>query len=333
MAKIIIGREYASEFESICALYAGGFLSSDVHIIKAQGKVIQTPSHTFEYREREHGVNGSGEGEERTLNFSADGASWFAPLRGEKFDSGNADWKQLVMDVAADYHRHYSLIEFRQAKDKGTLNEERRLKERFKTGFIDRVFNEGARYVMAENRIIEPENYYAVSLRLEINGGGESAPLLGKIYFREGEDGRLTPITFAEAGRIDEYISGSVPDEDGRGGEGIVDVKLVGRVFAGLENSFGSGKFSKYVSFGGKYKKEIENLGNGKGRCIACEHAVFLNDAHQLLKGVLLDLHVLGSNLHYQIAVRADVLQAAGHLRHDGVSLLLLHFPFSHKEV
>lgn len=260
MAKIIIGREYASEFESICALYAGGFLSSDVHIIKAQGKVIQTPSHTFEYSEREHGVNGSGEGEERTLNFSADGASWFAPLRGEKFDSGNADWKQLVMDVAADYHRHYSLIEFRQAKDKGTLNEERRLKERFKTGFIDRVFNEGVRYVMAENRIIEPENYYAVSLRLEINGGGESAPLLGKIYFREGEDGRLTPITFAEAGRIDEYISGSVPDEDGRGGEGIVDVKLVGRVFAGLENSFVSGKFSKYVSFGGKYKKEIENM-------------------------------------------------------------------------
>ncbi|MDE7330205.1 MAG: hypothetical protein K2N30_03820 [Clostridia bacterium] len=260
MAKIIIGREYASEFESICALYGGGFLSPEVHILKAKGKIIETPAHTFEYSEREHGVNGSGDGEERALSFTSEGASWFAPLRGENFDSGNADWKQLIMDVAADYHRHYSLIEFKQAKDKGTLNGERKLKEKFKTGFIDRVFADGAKYFVAENRITEPENYYAVSLRLEINGGGESAPLLGKIYFREGEDGRLSPITFKEAGRIDEYISSSVPDEDGRGGEGIVDVKLVGRVFAGLEKSFASGKFSKYVSFNAKYKREIDGM-------------------------------------------------------------------------
>ena len=90
------------------------------------------------------------------------------------------------MDVAADYHKRYSLIEFKQSKDKRALADEATLREKFKLGFIDRVFDDAYAYAISENRQTQPENYYAVSMRLEINGGGESAPLLGKIYFRRG---------------------------------------------------------------------------------------------------------------------------------------------------
>ena len=39
-------------------------------------------------------------------------------------------------------------------------------------------------------------------MRLEINGGGESAPVLGKLYFRDGGDGKLTPVSAREAERV-----------------------------------------------------------------------------------------------------------------------------------
>ena len=104
MSKIIIGQEYENEFKSICALYTGGFLSKEVHIKSVRGLEITTNTHTFEYRADEHGVNGTGEAE-NALTFTSKGSSWFAPLRGVEFDSGNSDWKQLIMDVAADYHK------------------------------------------------------------------------------------------------------------------------------------------------------------------------------------------------------------------------------------
>lgn len=300
MAKIIIGREYAAEFESIRALYEGGFLSGEVHIKKARGNEIVTPTHTFEYRDGEHGVNG-GDGEERALNFGADGASWFAQLRGADFDSGNADWKQLIMDVAADYHRNYSLIEFRQKKDKATVSDEKRLKDKFKSGFIDRVFVNGGQFVVAETRRTEPENYYAVSMRLEINGGGESAPLLGKIYFREGADGRLAPITAREAGRIDEFVTGAIPSESGNGDNGIIDVKLAGRVFAGLERSISGGKFSRYVSFNEKYKREIDSmlsqLATSEIKELECTNVKVLGVSHVEWEKSVYDISCRGRNV------------------------------------
>lgn len=284
MSKIIIGREYEKEFESICALYEGGFLSPEVHIKKARGNIIETPLHTFEYSESEHGVNGAGIGEERALTFTSEGASWFAPLRGEAFDSGNSDWKQLIMDVAADYHKRYSLIEFRQTKDKRALADESTLREKFKVGFIDRVFDDAYAYAISENRLTEPENYYAVSMRLEINGGGESAPLLGKIYFRETADGDFLPITFREAGRIDKYIESAVPAEDDGSGDGIVDVALVGRVLTGLEKSFKSGKFARCVSFNAKYRAAIDGmlsqLATSEVKSLECTNVKVLGISH-----------------------------------------------------
>lgn len=298
MAKIIVGQEYAKEFESICALYGGGFLSSDVHIKKAQGTVIQTPTHTFEYREREHGVNGSGENEEQTLAFTKDGASWFSALRGEKFDSGNADWKQLIMDVAADYHKHYSLIEFRQTASKAAYSEERRLRDRFKAGFIDRVFPDGVNFSVAENRRTAPENFYAVSMRLEINGGGESAPVLGKLYFREDGDGKLAPVASREAERVQTFIESAVPEDNATETAGFIDVALVGRVFSGLEKTFKGGKFAHYAAFNGKYKQEINDLlaqlATSEVKSLECTNVKVLGISHVEWERSVYDVYYRG---------------------------------------
>lgn len=284
MAKIMIGREYEREFSSICSLFTGGFLSDEIHIIRAHGGVIETPTNVFEYREDESGVNGAGEEEHSALRFSARGASWFAPLRGVKFDSGNSDWKQLIMDVAADYHRHYSLIELKHSKDKRTVAEENALKNKFKSDFIDRVFDDGKNFVFSDTRFVEPENFYAVSLRLEINGGGESAPLLGKVFFREDADGKLSPITTEEAENVDAFVRGAVPSDTAKDpGNGIVDVGFVGKVFAGLEKSF-KGKFAEYVSFNETYKKQIDEmlsqLATSEIKSLECTNVKVLGVSH-----------------------------------------------------
>ena len=67
------------------------------------------------------------------------------------------------------------------------------------------------------------------------------------------------------------------------------------------------------------------DLRDGKGGGIGGEDAVRLADVLQLLKGLLLDLHVLKRSFHYKIAVRADRLHAGGDLCQDGVGGSLLH--------
>lgn len=260
MAKILIGREYRSEFESICRLYEGKFLSSDIHIVRAGNGVIQTETHTYVYKENEHGVNGTGDDAGKALCFTPDGASWFAPLRGAAFDSGNADWKQLIMDVAADYHKHYSLIEFRQRKDDRAREADAVVAQRFKSAFIDRVFADGGTFTMDGTRSASVEKLYAVSMRLEINGGGESAPVLGKICFRD-RDGELEPVLSDDAEEIDGYIASAVPAEEADGNPSeIVELPLVTRVFAALERTFDGGQFAAYVSFGERYRRIVGDL-------------------------------------------------------------------------
>lgn len=263
MAKIIIGREYRSEFESICRLYEGRFLSSDIHIVRAGNGVIQTETHTYVYKESEHGVNGTGDDAGKALCFTADGASWFAPLRGAAFDSGNADWKQLIMDVAADYHKHYSLITFRQRKDDTARENDAVVAQRFKTGFVDRVFAPGGAFTMDGVRSAAVEKLYAVSMRLEINGGGESAPVLGKICFCD-RNGELEPVPSDDAEEIDGYIASAAPADDTNDTDDtkseIVDLRLVTRVFAALERTFGEGRVAAYVSFGERYRQIVGDL-------------------------------------------------------------------------
>ncbi|MDE7214286.1 MAG: hypothetical protein K2N68_00410, partial [Clostridia bacterium] len=127
MANIVIGNEFKTEFESIQRLYKEGYLSGGVQIKRVTRDSIETAANTFIFNPYERGVNGSDGSGEVKAAYKKDGATWFAPLRGVAADSSNADWEQLIMDVASDYHKHYSLIEFKQINDSSAREAEDRL--------------------------------------------------------------------------------------------------------------------------------------------------------------------------------------------------------------
>lgn len=263
MANIVIGNEFKTEFESIRRLYKEGYLSGGVQIKRVTRDTIEMPTNTFIFNPYERGVNGSDGSGEVKASYTKDGATWFAPLRGVKADSSNADWEQLIMDVAADYHKHFSLIEFRQVNDNSTRETEDRLVTRFKTEFIDRVFTGGKAFSAPVRYGVEKENIYGISVRMEISSGtGESKPVLGKLYF--SESGReLTPLTYSEAAKIDGFLTASVPEDEGlkpAGWSDTVDVRLVSKVFDGLTKIIEKGGYAKYVCFGGRDMQDIRYM-------------------------------------------------------------------------
>lgn len=291
MANIVIGNEFKEEFESICKLFSEGYLSGGVQIKRVSRGVIETAANTFIFNEYERGVNGSDGSGEVKASYSKQGSSWFAPLRGVAADSSNADWEQLIMDVAADYHKHYSLIEFKKPNDAYSKSAEDALAARFKTEFLDRVFTGGKAYSAPVRRGVERENIYGVSLRMEISSGtGESKPVLGKLYFSDGGAG-LTPMYWAEAQKIDGFLSSAVPDDDGDKTENkneTVSNVLVSRVLSGLTEVIEGNAYSRYVCFGesdtGVIKYMLESLANtgehGEIKKLKCSRIKVLGISH-----------------------------------------------------
>ena len=257
----MIGREYEKEFNSICSLFKNGFLSDKVNIKRVTDTEIITATNTFVYSEDEHGVNGASGGEGSELTFTGGGASWFGSLRGESFDSSSADWEQLIADVGADYHKYYSLIEFKQQADPKLTASGGPVAfaiKRFSDGFLKRVID--APFTVSERHSIESENFYAVSMRLEINGGAQSEPVLGKIYFRVSKDGKYGPISRAEARGIDDYINGAVPSETGGDAGEMVDGDLVSAVLNKAGAVFEDDNCADYIMFSAFYQDKIEKM-------------------------------------------------------------------------
>ncbi len=287
MARITVGCEYKKEFESIRDLYSGGFLSDKVNIKRVTDSEIVTNTDTFEYCDSEHGVNGSDGGAGTELCFGKNGASWFAGLRGEKFDSSSSDFEQLIGDAASDYHKYYSIIEFRQSvEDRLTAvgGSPAGAVKRVNTEFLKRVF--GSAFVLSERYSVEPENYYAVSMRLEINGGAESEPLLGKVYFRIGRDGKFIPVRQAAACDIDDYITTAVPpDVKGeRASNELADGKLVNGVLGEIEKLFERDDSADYILFNRDYRSKIEKMlkliATSDEKELECTHVAVLGISH-----------------------------------------------------
>ncbi|MDE6201596.1 MAG: hypothetical protein K2M47_06960 [Clostridiales bacterium] len=303
MARINVGCEYEKEFKSICSLYKNGFLSDKVNIKRVTDTEIVTAANVFVYCQDEHGVNGARGGEENELRFDKDGASWFANLRGKSFDSSSSDWEQLIADVGADYHKYYSLIEFRQPVDSrlaaGSGAVEAVIK-RFSDGFLKRVID--APFSVSERYTPEAENFYAVSMRLEINGGAESEPLLGKVYFRVGRDGKFIPVSRGEAKGIDDYIKSAVPSDDGQSGAGeLVDGQLVSDVLNRAGSLFEDEGCADYIMFNPDYLPKIEKmlklLATSDEKELECTHVTVLGISHVEWQNFAYAVSVGGQNV------------------------------------
>ena len=68
--------------------------------------------------------------------------------------------------------------------------------------------------------------------------------------------------------------------------------------------------------------QSVAHLGDRQGGSIGCKNAVLLYDLLQFRESLLLNGHALRTNLNYQIAVRADILQTGGDLAQDLLALL-----------
>lgn len=329
MARIKIGCEYKREFGSICSLYKNGFLSDKVNIKRVTDTEIVTAANVFEYCDNEHGVNGAGDERENELRFDRNGASWFAFLRGADFDSSSADWEQLIADVAADYHKYYSMIEFRQTADSRLAaggNAVAAVIKRFSDGFLKRVLD--GPFDLSKRHTVAPENFYAVSMRLEINGGAESEPLLGKIYFRVGRDGKYTPISRAEAKGIDDYIKTAVPTEDdGKSSAELVDGRLVSDVLNRASALFQTGDSAEYIMFNPDYIPKIQTmlklLATGETKELECTHVTVLGISHVEWQNLAYDVNVGGKvALRLVVGLNNSVSLYCVNCSRDGVLLV-----------
>ncbi|MDE6029422.1 MAG: hypothetical protein K2F90_03780 [Clostridiales bacterium] len=329
MARINVGCEYEKEFKSICSLYKNGFLSDKVNIKRVTDTEIVTAANTFVYCEDEHGVNGARDGAENELRFDKDGASWFAGLRGKKFDSSSSDWEQLIADVGADYHKYYSLIEFRQTADSRAAAVGGAVEgviKRFADGFLKRVLD--APFAVSERYTPEAENFYAVSMRLEINGGAESEPLLGKVYFRVGRDGKLVPISRYEAKGVDDYINGAVPSDDGQSDNGeLVDGQLVSAVLNRAGSLFEDEGCADYIMFNPDYLPKIEKmlklLATSDEKELECTHVTVLGISHVEWQNFSYAVTVGGKNaLKLVVGLNNSVSLYCTNCNKDGVPLV-----------
>ena len=332
MAIIKVGYEYEKEFKSICSLYRNGFLSEKVSIKRVTDTEIVTAANVFKYCEDEHGVNGSSDDAGNELRFDKGGASWFSGLRGASFDSSSADWEQLIADVSSDYHKYYSMIEFRQSANARLASVNSSMAaavKKFENDFLKLVID--APFTISEKYTVEPENFYAVSMRLEINGGAQSEPVLGKVYFRVSRDGKYIPISRAEARGVDDYINATVPPEDSgeqKSGAGeLVDGQLISDVLNRAGELFEAENCADYIMFSPDYQVKIEKmlklLATSDEKELECTHVTVLGISHVEWQNFAYAVNVSGRNaLKMIVGLNNSISLYCTNCSRDGVLLV-----------
>lgn len=262
--RIIVGREYKVEFESIKKLFGLGVLSPESTVTRVDGNIIETASCVFEYDNCAHGVGGGGASS--ALCFGKRGATWFEQLRGGEFNSDTAQWVGLISAVSVDYHSQYAMVEFKQTtSDRSSKFEAdaERIAKNVAEAFVKKVF--GASCVLSDRLGDDYENYYAASLCLSIsNGGAEPEPVLCKIYYRKHptDENRYDPIDKSEAETIDVNINQKINNigrerDSGEAPEMLTNDPIVENVINNLGKTFSSRDSARYLLCGEKYKKQL----------------------------------------------------------------------------
>ena len=202
MAKhvIKIGSAYKAAFESICELVRGGCISPAI-VTSAEENRIETPDNTFIFDSSFASIRTA-----NTIGMTDGGATWFHVFRGGEVDSQIAAWHNLIESVAQDYHKKYSLFEFRHTTEKLTPEEQQKNHQLIESLILTLWPDFPSFNIRDGARNEGEEDIYGISVCLSVSGGtGESVPVLAKIYFRRVAD-RLFAIPREEAGLIDAYL-------------------------------------------------------------------------------------------------------------------------------
>ncbi len=212
MAKKIIhvGIENKSAFDSICALINGNCFEGLPYSVK--NGVISDGE--FEYVLN---TKKSAKKDEQKFIFEKDGASWFKALRGEKAPDDDAIWNTFRSNVAIEYHKRFSVVEYKkQAPTKEETLKALKIATEAIRDFcaVFYPFLKGKTDIrpVSQNEL-NAEDIYGVAVKIELSGGtGASLPVLGRVFFsRTGKV--MSPLTIDVATPLDQNIKSLIPEE------------------------------------------------------------------------------------------------------------------------
>lgn len=260
-----IGKEYESAFNSICELYRNGYISQGIlEQVNLSEKEITYRDTVFALRPYEEQNN------DLSAVMTEKGASWFEKIRNmEKVDSGASDWLALIADVAEDYHKHNSFLEFCQKDhtiEKETINRQITDINAFLQKFYPHLDDTQIVVGKGENATVD---IYAVNFLMDINNGvGEFQKVLGKVYFKY-MNRKYFLLRKEEGNEIEQQIRAVIETNDFENAETGSDITrnstVINEVLAELDRVIRQGQFTEAVVFAGeKDLRIIEHyLSNG----------------------------------------------------------------------
>ena len=257
--KIIkIGREYGDAFKSICELYKNGFVSDDIiESVSDDDTVIVTAAtnYEFQYDEELDSISGS-----QKIEIGPEGATWFESIRlHEEVDFGSGAWLSLITEVARDFHKKNSFLEFRQTKKYIDPKE----KERY-TGLLDNFFNAFYPGRSVEFQFGSDEDamvtVYGLSFVMDIDtGAGETQKVLGKVYYKNINK-RLVLVSLDEAKQIENQIHeviGSAEDAPKQEEKQLKSSQVIDRLLNELELTIKKGNFAQGLVYNSEHDEKI----------------------------------------------------------------------------
>lgn len=209
---IFVGREYENAFNSICQLVNNNCIDKDiVSEVSLERREIKEAgtNRIYRYNSRIQSIDNG-----NAVGMVEDGASWFTSFRNGEIDDGNASWMNLIERVAVNYHKKYSFVEFQQKEediDEEVKEVQKEIAARFTKQFLPNLSD----FSIEENKNIEKDDIYGVSMKIEIDGGtGEAEPVLCKVYFRN-RNNILYPLSSEEASEIEKNLYQIIQSDSG----------------------------------------------------------------------------------------------------------------------
>lgn len=220
---INIGKEYKDTFDSLYALLSMKKLEDVGAVADVDGfgrKIISTSTCNYVYSDS------TSSADEQTICMNSDGASWFEPMRGGKpFNDGSSEWEALISDVAAIFHKTYSIIEYKQCGNDDKTDAEESAKAI--KNIVGRLFNETNVTLSRGEKTAGSQDIYGAFVKLDLGGTGQSCfTVMCKIYFRR--TGKvIRPISAQEASVVNAKLEQAPPNDDPvSDGSSVIDETL-----------------------------------------------------------------------------------------------------------
>ena len=141
---------------------------------------------------------------------NSEGANWFDTLRtNTTITSSDSIWKELIKNVADQFHSKYAFFEFKQSEN--TYEKTNEINNNNRKNKIHNILNilnfNYNTYNVVEESNDSYSDVYGVILKLEISDEtGEPQTILCKLYFKKATEDLFVPIESKDSYEIDESV-------------------------------------------------------------------------------------------------------------------------------